>query len=43
MTAFTKIAKYKDLFELEICQTVSALNVYNLSNFKEFFKKYLKN
>lgn len=40
MTAFTKIAKYKDVFELEICQTVSALNVYNLSKFKNFFKEY---
>ena len=40
MTAFKKIAKYKDVFELEICQTVSALNVHNLSTFKNFFKEY---
>lgn len=40
MSAFNKIVKYKDIFDLEICQTVSALNVYNLAKFKEYFDKH---
>ena len=40
MKAFSKIAKYKDTFDLEICQTVSALNVHNLSTFKKYFEEY---
>lgn len=35
--AFNKIVKYKEIFDLEICQTVSALNVFNLQKFKEYF------
>lgn len=34
--SFDKILKYKDKFNLEVCQTVSALNVYNINNFKKF-------
>ena len=34
--SFLKIIKYKDVFELEVCQTVSALNVMNINNFKKF-------
>ncbi len=37
---FLKIIKYKDVFRIEICQTISALNVYNIDNFKNFFNEY---
>jgi organic radical activating enzyme len=37
---FLKIIKYKNIFRIEICQTVSCLNVYNIDKFKEFAKKY---
>lgn len=36
MTSFNKILKYRDIFTLEVCQTVSALNVPNIDNFKKF-------
>lgn len=36
MTSFNKILKYRDVFNLEVCQTVSALNVFNIDNFKKF-------
>ena len=36
MTSFEKILKYRDRFNLEVCQTVSALNVFNIDNFKKF-------
>ena len=31
-----KILDYRNIFELEICQTVSSLNVFNLDKFKKF-------
>lgn len=37
---FLKIIKYKHIFRIEVCQTVSSLNVCNIDNFKEFTKKY---
>lgn len=33
MENFEKILQYKDIFRLEVCQTVSCLNVYNIDNF----------
>ena len=30
------ISEYKDQFDIEVCQTVSALNVSNINNFKKF-------
>ena len=36
MESFDKILKYRDIFRLEVCQTVSALNVFNIDNFKKF-------
>ena len=36
MQSFDKILKYRDIFDLEVCQTVSALNVFNIDNFKKF-------
>lgn len=36
MKSFNKILKYKDTFNLEVCQTVSALNVFNIDTFKKF-------
>jgi hypothetical protein len=36
ITSFYKILKYKHVFDLEVCQTVSPLNVYNIDNFKKF-------
>lgn len=36
MQSFDKILKYRDVFHLEVCQTVSALNVFNIDNFKKF-------
>lgn len=36
MESFYKILEYRDIFNLEVCQTVSALNVYNINNFKKF-------
>lgn len=40
MKSFDKILKYRDIFNLEMCQTVSALNVYNINNFRKFTKKH---
>lgn len=40
MESFDKILKYKHIFNLEVCQTVSALNVYNIDNFKKFTLDY---
>lgn len=37
---FKKIVAYKDIFRLEVCQTVSALNVMNINNFKKFTLDY---
>lgn len=37
---FLKIIKFKNIFKIEICQTVSCLNVYNIDKFKEFANKY---
>lgn len=37
---FEKIIQYKDIFRIEVCQTVSCLNVFNIDNFKNFFNKY---
>jgi hypothetical protein len=37
---FKKIIQYKDIFNLEVCQTVSAYNVYNIDNFKKFTLDY---
>ena len=31
-----KMAKYKDIFRIEICQTVSMLNAHNVDNFKKY-------
>jgi hypothetical protein len=36
MQSFNKIIEYKDIFHLEICQTVSCLNIFNINNFKKF-------
>ena len=36
MKSFDKILKYRDKFNLEVCQTISALNVYNIDKFKKF-------
>ena len=36
MKSFDKILQYRDRFNLEVCQTVSALNVFNIDNFKKF-------
>jgi hypothetical protein len=38
--SFQKIIKYKDVFNLEVCQTVSALNVYNMNEFKKWVDSY---
>jgi hypothetical protein len=32
---FEKIIQYKNIFNIEVCQTVSALNVFNIDNFKK--------
>jgi organic radical activating enzyme len=37
---FLKIIKYRNIFKLEVCQTVSCLNVFNIDKFKEFTNKY---
>ena len=37
---FLKAIKHKDVFRIEICQTVSALNVFNINEFKKFFKDF---
>jgi hypothetical protein len=37
---FLKIIQYKDVFRLEVCQTVSSLNVFNIDNFKKFYDDY---
>lgn len=36
LDSFNKILEYKDKFNLEVCQTISAYNVYNIDNFKKF-------
>ena len=36
MKSYYKILKYRDVFKLEVCQTVSALNVFNIDNFKKW-------
>jgi hypothetical protein len=40
MSNFEKIIKYKEIFRIEVCQTVSLLNVHNIDQFKLFFQKY---
>lgn len=35
-----KILQYRDLFTLEICQTVSALNIFNIDKFNKFVNSY---
>lgn len=35
-----KISKYKDVFRIEVCQTISALNVRNIGEFKKFVDEY---
>mgnify|MGYP003776692661 CR=1 FL=1 len=40
MESFDKILKYRDIFDLEVCQTVSSLNVFNMDNFKKFTKDH---
>jgi organic radical activating enzyme len=37
---FLKIIEYRDIFRLEVCQTLSALNVSNIDNFKKFYDDY---
>lgn len=39
-TNFLKIIKYKHIFKIEVCQTVSCLNVSNIDKFKEFTNKH---
>jgi organic radical activating enzyme len=34
------ISQYKNQFDIEVCQTVSALNVNNINNFKKFVMDY---
>lgn len=34
--SFQKILQYKNEFDLEVCQTISSLNVMNIDNFKKF-------
>ena len=36
MKYYHKILKYRDVFRLEVCQTVSALNVFNIDTFKKW-------
>jgi hypothetical protein len=38
--SFQKIIKYKDVFDLEVCQTVSALNVHKMNDFKDWVDSY---
>lgn len=40
MQSFNKILKYKDVFNLEVCQTISLLNVSNIDNFKKFTSEH---
>ena len=40
MENFKKMLGYKDIFRLEVCQTVSAFNVYNIDNFKKMCLDY---
>lgn len=40
MESFNKILQYRDIFDLEVCQTVSSLNVFNIDNFKKFVDNY---
>ena len=37
---FLKIINYRDIFKIEVCQTVSCLNVSNIDKFKEFTNKH---
>jgi hypothetical protein len=37
---FLKLLEYKEIFKLEICQTISAYNVFNINNFKKYFLDY---
>jgi sulfatase maturation enzyme AslB (radical SAM superfamily) len=40
MDNFKKIIEYKDVFRIEVCQTVSAYNVFNIDNFKKMCLDY---
>ncbi len=37
---FKKILEYREVFRIEVCQTVSILNVMNIDNFKKFCLDY---
>lgn len=37
---FKKILNYRDTFSIEVCQTVSMLNVYELNEFKKFTEEH---
>jgi organic radical activating enzyme len=37
---FEKIIQYKNIFNIEVCQTVSALNVFNIDNFKKLTNNF---
>ncbi len=37
---FKKILNYRDTFSIEVCQTVSMLNVYELNEFKKFTQEH---
>lgn len=38
--SLNKILQYRDVFQLEVCQTVSCLNINNIDKFKEHFNQY---
>lgn len=40
LTNFKKILEYREIFRIEVCQTVSILNVMNIDNFKKFCLDY---
>lgn len=40
LTNFKKILEYREVFRIEVCQTVSILNVMNIDNFKKFCLDY---
>jgi molybdenum cofactor biosynthesis enzyme MoaA len=40
LKSFEKIVEYKNVFNLEVCQTVSTLNVHNINNFKKWVNSY---
>ena len=40
MIYFKKILQYRNTFSLEVCQTISMLNVYELNEFKKFTQEH---